>query len=75
MQPIVKFGLTKDDISSTRHTAVRYGPRSLGGIQLLIPNIIQRSGQIDFLVKHCMKLNPYIPLLRANIFNIQLESG
>ena len=26
MKPIVKFGLTKSGISSTLHTAVRYGP-------------------------------------------------
>ena len=29
IQPIVNFGLTKAGISSTLHTVVRYGPRSL----------------------------------------------
>ena len=75
MQPIVKFGLTKSGISSTLHTAVKYGTRSLRVIGLFDPFVIQRSGQIAFLVEHYWKSTPYIPLLRAKLSTLQLKAG
>ena len=44
IQPIVKFGLTKAGIISNLHMAVRYGPRSLGGIGTFDPFLIQVAG-------------------------------
>ena len=41
MQPIVKLGLTKAGISSTLHTAVRYGPQYIESIGLFDPFVIQ----------------------------------
>ena len=41
MRHIVKFGLTKAGISGTLHTAVRYGPISLGFIGIFYPLVIQ----------------------------------
>ena len=75
MQPIVKCGLTKAGIISTFHTAVRYGPRSLGSIGIFDPLVVQGSGQIAFLVEHFWKSTPYIPLLQANLSTLQLETG
>ena len=63
MQPIVKVGLTKANISSTVHAAVRYGPRSLGSILLFDPFFIQGSFQIDFLIEHYWKSTPSTYLL------------
>ena len=74
MQPIVKFILTKASISITLHTLARYWPLSLGGIVLFDPIVIQGSGEIAFLVKHCCKPTPYSPLLRANLSTLQLEA-
>ena len=45
MQTIVKFGLAKAGISSTLHTAVRYGPRSLGDIEIFDPFFDTRNRQ------------------------------
>ena len=39
--PIIEFGLTKDKISSTLHTAVRYGPCSLEIIENFDLSVIQ----------------------------------
>ena len=55
MQPIVKFRLTKAGIISTLPTAVRYGPRSFGGIVILDPFVIQGAGQISFIIDHYWK--------------------
>ena len=75
MQSIVQFGLTKAGISSTLHTAVRYGNSSLGGIGLFDPFIIQGTGRITFLIKHYWKSNTSSPLLRDNLDTLQLEAG
>ena len=74
MRPIVNFGLAMVSISSTFHTAVGYGPRSIGSIGLSVPILIQGAGQIAFLVKHHCKPTTYIPLLHANLSIIQHES-
>ena len=50
MQPFVKFGFNKAGVSSTLHTAVKYGPRSLGGIGIFDPFLIQGTGRIAFLI-------------------------
>ena len=52
MRPVVKVGLTKASIISTLHTAVRYGPWSLGGIGIFDTFVIQGAGQIAFLAEH-----------------------
>ena len=75
MQPIVKCGLAKDSISSTLYTAVRYGPRYLGGIRLIDPFVIQGTGITAFLIKHYWKSTPSIPLLQSNLVTLQLEAG
>ena len=75
MLHIVKCGLTKADISSTPHTVVRYGPWSLVSIGIFDPFMIQGVGRIAFLIEKYCKLNPSRPLLWANLFNIQLETG
>ena len=75
MQPIVKFGLTKDGISITLHPLVRYGRSSLGVIVLFYSFMIQRSGQIAFPIKHYWKLTPSIPLLCSNLSTLKLEVG
>ena len=75
MRPIVKFGLTKSIISSTLHTAVRYGTQSLGGIGLFDPFTIQGAVQTAFLINHCCKLTPFSPIIHANLSTIQLEEG
>ena len=74
MRPIVKFGLTKAGISSNLHTAVRYGPQSIGGIGLFEPFMIQGSGRMAFLIKHCWKPTPSSPFLCANLSTLQLEA-
>ena len=74
MQTIVKFGLNKAGISSTLHAVVRYGPLSLRGIGLFKPIVIQLEGGIAFLVEHFWKPTPSIPLLRNNLYNLQLEA-
>ena len=55
MQTIVKLGLTKAGISSTLHTAVRYGPRYLGGVRTFDPFVVLGTCRIAFLTKHCYK--------------------
>ena len=75
MQPIVKFGLTKVGTSSTLHTAIIYGPCSLGSIGIFDPFVIQVTGRIGFLVKHYCNSNLSVPLLRANLSTLQLEAG
>ena len=75
MQPIVKFELTKSGISSTLHMAVRYGPRYIGRIGIFELIVIQGEFWIYFLIKHWWKPTPCIPILRDNLFNIQLEAG
>ena len=75
MQPIVKFGLAKDGISSTFHTSVRYGPRSLGGIILFDPSVIIGVRKMAFLINHYWKLNPNSPLLWSNLSNLKIEAG
>ena len=75
MQTIVQFGLTKADISIAFHTAVRYGPQSIGGIGLFDPFMNKGAAQIAFLIKNCWKPTPSSPLLCANLSTIQLESG
>ena len=52
IRPILKFGLAKSSIISTLHTAVRYGPWYLGGIENFNPFVIQWLGQTAFLVEH-----------------------
>ena len=52
MGPTVKLGLAKAGITSNLHTAVRYGPFSIGSIGLFHPILIQGAGRIDFLVKN-----------------------
>ena len=75
MQPIVKFKVTKYGISSTLHTAVRYGPWYLVGTGIFDLFVIQGAGRIDFLIEHYWKLTPYIPLLWANLSTLKLEAG
>ena len=75
MQPIVKFALTKAGISSTLHTAVRYGPRSLRGIRLFDALLIQVTFRIALLSEHYWKSTPSIPLLWANLSTLQPEAG
>ena len=74
MQTIVKFRLTKAGISSTIHTAVRYGPWYLGGILLYDPFMIQGTVPIAFLDKHFWKMAPSSPLLCANLSTLQFEA-
>ena len=75
MQPIVKFGLAKAEISSNLHTSVIYGPRSLGGIGLSDPFFIQVTSRIAFLIEHHWKSTPYSPLIWANLSTLQLKLG
>ena len=75
MQHIVKFGLTKAGISSTLHTAVRYGPWSLGGVGLFDPFMIQGTDIIAFLIEHYWDSTPSSPLLWSNLSTLQLEAG
>ena len=75
MRPILKFGLTKDGIISTLHTAFRYGPRSLGGIQIFYPLAIKLTGQIAFIINNYWKSTPSSPLLWENLSTLQLEVG
>ena len=75
MKPIVNFGTTKADISSTLYTAVRCGPHSLGSIGIFDLFVIQGTGRIAFLIKHFWKLTLSIPLLRSHISTLQLEAG
>ena len=75
MQPIVKFGLTKNGISSTLHIVVRYGPRYHGGIILFDPFVIQGTGIIDFLIKSYWNSTPNRPLLSHNLSTLQLYTG
>ena len=72
MQPIVTFEITKADINITLHTAVRYGPHSLGGIGIFDPFLIQITSRISFLIKHYWKSTPSIPLLWDNMSTLQL---
>ena len=74
MKPIVNFGTTKADISSTLYTAVRCGPHSLGCIGLFYLFVIKGTDIIVFLIEHYWKLIPYIPLFKANLASIQLEA-
>ena len=70
MKPIVKFVITKARISSTLHTAVRYGPQSLGGIRIFEPFVIEGAGKTAFLIEHYWKLTPSSPLLWANLYTL-----
>ena len=70
MQSIIKFGLTKAVISSTFHTAVRYGSRSIGGIIMFDPFVIHGTGAISILIKHYWKSNPSCPILWASLATI-----
>ena len=74
MRPIVKFGLTKAGIRSNLHTSFIYGPRSLRSIGLFHPVVIQWSGWIAFIIKHYYKNTPYIQIIRANLYTLQLEA-
>ena len=75
MQPIVKFGLTKDNLSSNLNTAVIYEPWSLVRIGIFDPLVIQRTGQIALIIEYYWKSTSYRPLLWDNLYNLQLESG
>ena len=75
MQSIVKFRPNNAVISSTLHTAVRYGSRSLGGIGIFDPFEIQGTGRIAFLIKHYWNSNTYIPLLWSKLPTLKLEAG
>ena len=75
MQPIVKFEHNKDGISSTLHKVISHGTRSLGGIGIFDPFVIQGTYSIAFLIKHYWKLTPSIPLFWDNLFTLQLEAG
>ena len=75
MKPTVNFGVTKAGISSTIHTEVKYGTRSLGGTEIFDPLAMQGAGQIAFLIKHYWKSTPSISLLRENLYTLQLEVG
>ena len=75
IQPIVKFGLTKAGIISTLHMAVRYGPRSLGGIGIFFLIVIQGAGQIAFLIKYYWKPTPSSQLLRDKLSTLQIKTG
>ena len=57
MQHIVKFGFTKAGISSTLHTAVRYGPRSLRCIGSFDTFVIQGTDR---------KAPPHLTILGVN---------
>ena len=74
MQHNVKFGLTKDIMSSTHHTLVSYGPWSLGIIIIFDLFVLQGAGIIAFIIEHYCKSSPSIPLPQANIFTLQLEA-
>ena len=74
MQPIIKFGITKDGIISILQTTVRYGPLFLWGIGIFDPIIIQIADQIDLLIKKLQEPTPSIPLICANISTTQLEA-
>ena len=69
MQPNVTFWLNKACICSTSHKAVRYG------IGIFEPIMIQDTGQIEFLIEHCLKPTTYSPLLCANLSTLQLEAS
>ena len=73
MQPIAKFVLTRAGISSTRHTAVKYGPRSLRGIENFDPFVIQGTVRIVFLIEHYWNSTPSITMLRSKLSTLQLE--
>ena len=75
MQPIIKLGLTKDYISSTLHTAVRYGTCSIGDIRIFYPFVIQGTVRIAFLIEHYWKSTPSRSLLRENLSTLQMEAG
>ena len=70
-----KIWLAKVNISSTLHTAVIYGPRSLRCIRPFDPFIIQGEGRIAFLVKTYWKSTPSSLPIRANLSTLQLEAG
>ena len=72
MQPIIKFGPTKDFISSTLQTTVSYEPRSLRGISIFDPFLIQGTGIIAFLVKNYWNSTTSSPLLWANLSTLKL---
>ena len=74
MQHIVKFGLTKASISSTLYTAVKYEPRSLGGIGPFDLFVIQGTVRIYFLIKQYWKSTPSIPILWANLYTLKMEA-
>ena len=74
MKPIVKFVITKARISSTLHTAVRYGPQSLGGIRIFYPFVIQRTVIIAFIIKHYCQSTPSSLLIWDNLSTLQLEA-
>ena len=73
--PIVKFGITKDGISSNLHTSVRYFPRYLWCIKFFDPLMIQGAEQIAFLIEQYLKFNPSRLLVWANLSTLKLESG
>ena len=75
MLTIVKLGLTKAVISSTFQTNVRYGLLYLDNIGLFLYILIQVTGRIAFLIEHFWKLTLSCPILRANLYIIQLELG
>ena len=75
MQHIVKCGITNAVISSTLHTAVRYGPRYLGGIRLFDIFVIQVEGLISFLIDHYWKSTSSSPLFWENISTLKPEAG
>ena len=74
-QYIVKFGLTKVGIINTLHIVIIYGTRSLGGIGLFDPFVIQGTGIIAFLVKHYWNSTLSSPILWYNLSTLKLEAG
>ena len=73
MQHIINFWLTKDGISSSLHTVFRYGPRSLEGIVLFDPFVIQVTGWVALLIKNYWKSTPSSPFFWYNLSTLQLE--
>ena len=49
---ILNYGLPRAVLSSTIHTAVRYGPSLLGGITLMDLLLKQGTGRIELLIEH-----------------------
>ena len=72
---MVKFRLTNSGISSTLHTVVRYEHRSLGGIGLFEPLIIQGTDRIVFLTEHYCKSILSIAPPRDNLATLKLVEG